>query len=129
MRPCRAAPATRRSSLARRRSRTSPCGVTIARVPLASEACVEPAVLDRFGDVVGTDRTSLRKIGDGACNAQHAVICACREKQARERVTKQLIAFAVGRAMVVDLARAEQGIRLALAIELGTACTFDPVLY
>ena len=60
----------------------------------------------------------LREVGDGARDAQHAVIGARREQQARERVAQQLVALAVGGAMPVDLARAEQRVGLALAREL-----------
>src|SRR5688500_17992709 len=62
------------------------------------EARVEAPVLDRLGDVLGGDRSLVGKIGDRARRAQHAVIGARREQQARERMAQQLVAFVIGSA-------------------------------
>jgi hypothetical protein len=54
------------------------------------------------------------------------VIRARREQQAGERVAQQLVAVAIGGAVAVDLARAEQRIRLLLALELRAPRAFHP---
>src|SRR3954468_19685943 len=109
----RGAAEARRSSPARRRSRRSPSPATIT-----SKTGVQTPVLDRFRYVLRGDGALLRQVGDGAGDAQHAVIGASGEQQPRERVAQELLALAIGRAMPIDVARAEQGVGLSLAVQL-----------
>src|SRR5688572_21143404 len=82
------------------------------------EARIEAPVLDRLGDVLGGDGAFLGEIGDRASHAQYAVVGARGQQQPRERVTQKLVAFSVGGAVAVDLARAEQRVGLALPRQL-----------
>ena len=116
----RAAAAARRSSPARRRSRRSPSATTIAARLRSSR---------RAGGTGSPRRCARRRcvglpreVGDGARHAQHAMVGARRKQQPRERVAQQLIALAVGGAVPVDLARAEQRVRPCPAARAADAC-------
>src|SRR6185503_9717104 len=67
------------------------------------EAGIEPPVLDRLGDVLSADGRDASEVRYGTGYAQHALVGTRRQQQARERVTQQLVAVAVGGAVPVDL--------------------------
>src|SRR5215813_14454551 len=88
------ATAARRGRPARRHGLTFPDDFKLAPRAaargFASCAAVEPAVLDRLGDVLGGDVGGAGQVGYGARHLEDSIVTARRQTQARHREPEEL---------------------------------------
>src|SRR5688572_15071244 len=67
------------------------------------ELTVERAILDRFGEVIGTDRLGRIEIGDGAADLQNLVVGTGREPERCHRLLQKLLRLGIERAVAPDV--------------------------
>src|SRR3990172_7895410 len=86
---------------------------------------IEPSVLDRLSNVIGSDDRCAREIRYGARQFEHPVIAPRRERQARNRLFRKRNRGGIGGAQAVDLLGLEVGVGLSLALDLNFISAFD----
>ena len=75
-----------------------------------SESAVERTVVDRFVDMIGGDLFRSVQIGNGAGDAQNAVVSACAEPELGNRVTELVFRLLSDRTEFMDVGRFHPGV-------------------
>ena len=87
---------------------------------------VHPAIADSFRDVHCVDALAFRQVGDRARHFEHAVVRACRQREASHREREEVLGRGFRHAMRCDFGRQQARIGLALAIVLSAAAARRP---